>query len=136
MNLAIHQARSASRPSYRLSRPRSPAGQSTAAPWLGSPEVDVLGFCLGGLADDAVDSSAVGLLRSQRQPELPTHHAGQEAADRMLLPAGRLHDCGDRYTLGVSEQAEYGRLLGPAAGRTRASFPTLRSLFREALGVG
>src|SRR5438874_2096604 len=85
----------------------------------------VLGFCLGGLAgDDAVDPFAVGFLRSQRQPELPAHNAGKKAADRMLLPASRFHDRGDRYTLGLSEQGEDGRLLGPAAGRARGSFST------------
>src|SRR5207237_10728336 len=100
------------------------------------PGVDVFGFCLGGLAgDDAVDSFAVGLLRSQRQPELPAHNAGKEAAHRMLLPASRFHDRGDRYTRGLSEQGKDGRLLGPAAGRVRGSFPTPLRLFREALGA-
>src|SRR5207244_3363281 len=57
-------------------------------------------------------------------------------ADRMLLPAGRLHDRGDRYTLGLFEQREDGRLLGLAAGRTRGSFLTLAKPLCETLGMG
>ena len=66
-----------------------------------------------------INAFAVGLLRYQRQAELLAHHAGKEAADRVLLPAGRLHDGGDRCALGLSEQGEDGLLFGPAAGRSR-----------------
>ncbi len=80
-----------------------------------------------------INAFAVGLLRCQRQAELLAHHTGKEAADRVLLPAGRLHDGGDRCPLGLSEQGEDGLLFGPAAGRTRGNVFRLCRLLR-ALG--
>ena len=64
--------------------------------------------------------------RSFLEPSSVRHHAGKEAADRMLLPTGRLHDDGDRHPFGLFEEGEHGLLLGAVAGRTRgAAFSTL-----------
>src|SRR5262249_10580937 len=65
-----------------------------------------------------IDAVTVGLLGEQRQAKLLAHHACKEAADRVLLPAGCLHDGSDRCPLGLSEQGEDRLLFGPAAGRT------------------
>src|ERR1700756_1328684 len=51
------------------------------------------------LGHDAIDPPPPGLLRYQRQAEPLAHHRGQEAADRVRLPAGRLHDHCDGYAL-------------------------------------
>ena len=97
---------------------------------------EIFGFDLDGCAGrHTINAFAVGLLRDQRQAELLAHHARKEAADRVLLPARRLHDGGDRCALGLSEQGEDGFLFGPAAGRTRGRVPRLRGPFRAALGA-
>ena len=52
------------------------------------------------LALDAVDALAVDLGRMQLQLQLLADDAGQEAANRMRLPSGLLHDGGDSCTGG------------------------------------
>ena len=74
----------------------------------------------------AINAFIAGLFRSKRQTELLAHHGRKEAADRVLLPAGRHHDGGDGCALGLSEQGEDRLLLGPAAGRTRGRVPQAR----------
>lgn len=61
---------------------------------------------------DAVDPIAFALFGFQRQAELLADHPGQEAADRMLLPLGDLHDLGDGRAMGPLEQAKNLLLLG------------------------
>src|SRR5947209_19755803 len=58
------------------------------------------------------------------------HYTGEEATDRVLLPTGRLHDGGDRCTLGLSEKGEDRLLFGPATGRSRPNVSRLRRLMR------
>src|SRR5712671_2368186 len=64
-----------------------------------------------GLAADAIDARVAGLLGYQRQAELLAHHAGEEAAHRVLLPAGRLHDGRDGRTLPALQHGDHRRLL-------------------------
>src|SRR6202035_2764971 len=59
----------------------------------------------------------------------------KEAADRVLLPARRLHDGGDRCPLRLSEQGEDGLLLGPAAGANPRECSRLCRPFRAALSA-
>src|SRR5262245_34048409 len=40
---------------------------------------------------DLIDAMAVDLFRSELQREALAHHTGQEAPNRVLLPAGHLH---------------------------------------------
>jgi cardiolipin synthase len=53
-----------------------------------------------------------GLFRDEIQTELFAHHAGEEPAHGMLLPACRCHDGGDRGALGLPEQGNDRVLLG------------------------
>jgi hypothetical protein len=62
---------------------------------------------------------APSLFRYQRQTKLLAHHAGKEATDRVLLPAGCLDDGGDRCSLGLPQQSKDGLLLRSAAGPNR-----------------
>src|SRR6266481_5193917 len=69
----------------------------------------------GGFFDqDAVDPLRAGFLGHQPQAEPLAQHAGKEAADRVLLPAGRLHDGRDGRALLALECFEFrgGRLCG------------------------
>jgi hypothetical protein len=81
-----------------------------------------------------IDAVTVGLLGAQLQAELLAHHARKEAADRVLLPAGCLHDSGDRCPFGLPEQSEDGCLFGVAAGRTHGLILGLPKPFRAGLG--
>ena len=80
----------------------------------------------GFLAVTWINACVSGFLRYQRQTKLLVHYCGKEAADRVLLPARRLHNGGDCCTLWLSEQGENGLLLGPAASRTRGNGPRPR----------
>src|SRR6266436_10047968 len=64
-----------------------------------------------GLAADAIDARVAGLLGYQREAEPLAHHAGEEAAHGVLLPAGRLHDGRDCRTLPALQHGDYRRLL-------------------------
>ena len=99
------------------------------------PVAAIFGFDLVGrfAGRHTINAFAVGLLRYQRQAELLAHDTGKEAADRVLLPAGRLHDGGDRCPLGLSEQGEDRLLFGPAAGRTEGVFPGFAGFFARLL---
>ena len=62
----------------------------------------------GGFFDqDAVDPLRAGFLGHQPQAEPLAQHAGKEAADRVLLPAGRLHDGRDGRALLALECFEF-----------------------------
>src|SRR6266446_9968532 len=92
---SVRAARRGRASGYARFRPRSPAGRSTAEPWLHGLTLGVvsLGFRLGGLArDDAVDPLTVSLLGFKREAKLLAHHPREEPTDRVLLPAGGLHD--------------------------------------------
>jgi hypothetical protein len=82
---------------------------------------------------DAVGAFAAALLRGQRQTKFLAHHTGEEASDRMPLPTGRLHDCGDRCALGLSEKRENCFLLGPSPPGRLGSAPRPGGAFRAAL---
>ncbi len=106
------------------------------APLLGGRLCGDLRLRFGRLSGrHAINALSPGLLRYQCQAELLAHHTRKEAADRVLLPAGRLHDGGDRCPLGLSKQSEDGLLLGPAAGRTQGNGRRLRRSVRAALGA-
>src|SRR5260221_2761856 len=63
--------------------------------------------------DDAIDAVAViWLLGLQREAELFAHDPCEEPADRMLLPAGGLHDDRNRRSLGPAQQVENFGLFG------------------------
>src|SRR5882757_2838000 len=116
---SVRAARRGRTSGYARSRPRSPAGRSPAAPSLGGRTVVIftLGFRFGRLArNDAIDSHALGLLGFEHEAELLAHHRCEEAAHRVLLPAGRLHDRGDCRPFGLAQQRNHGCLLG---GRAR-----------------
>ena len=98
--------------------------------WLGDGRRGLRSGRLPG--SHTIDAFAVGLLGRQRQAELLAHNTGKEAAHRVLLPTGRLHDGGDRRTCRPSKQGEDGFLLGRAAGRTCGPVPRL---FCAALGA-
>jgi hypothetical protein len=62
---------------------------------------------------DSIDAVAViWLLGLQNEAEFFKHDAREEPADGMLLPAGDLHDGGDRRTLGSAQQFENLGLFG------------------------
>jgi hypothetical protein len=62
---------------------------------------------------DAIDAVAViRLLGLQNEAELFEHDAREEPPHGMLLPAGGLHDGGNRCTLGPAQQFEDGGLFG------------------------
>src|ERR1700758_154699 len=88
------------------------------------------------LRHDAVDALFAWLLGQECQAEFFADHRCQKTTDRVRLPAGRLHDRGDRCSLGLSEESKNGFLLGPAAGRRRGKAFGLRRSFRNALGAG
>jgi hypothetical protein len=66
--------------------------------------------------DDAINPATVDFLRAQFEAESFAHHPGEEAADRMLLPARGLHDGGDRHPLGLSQETENLFLLRASSG--------------------
>src|SRR5580700_325853 len=90
-------------------------------------------LCLGA-ADDPISALALGLFRNEVQAKLLAHHACEEAAHGMLLPAGDVHDFRDRRALGPAEQGDDRSLLGirfRTAARLRRSlgfFPRLARL--------
>jgi protein-L-isoaspartate(D-aspartate) O-methyltransferase len=55
-------------------------------------QLTVIALCCFSLRRHSINSLLAGLLRFQPQAESLAHDAGQEAAHRMRLPAGRLHD--------------------------------------------
>jgi hypothetical protein len=65
----------------------------------------------GLVRHDAVDALFAGLLGDERQAELGAHHSGQEATDRVGLPAGCLHDGRDGRALFALERREHKSLL-------------------------
>ena len=69
---------------------------------LGSLAVGVLrlGLCFGFARNDPVDAIALDLLGLERETELLAHDAREEAAHRVLLPAGYLRDRGNCRSLG------------------------------------
>jgi Glycogen debranching enzyme N terminal len=72
---------------------------------------------------------AAGLCR-----ELLAHHPGQEAAHRMRLPAGRLHNGRNGRATRPVQQRQHHSLLGPARGLMRNGGPCplgLRSALRS-----
>src|ERR1700678_2742996 len=74
---------------------------------------------------DAVNPVTTILFGHQRQAELFAYHPGKEAADRVGLPAGCLHDRRDGCTLLAAEHLDHpGLLRSPPAGLGRL----LRSL--------
>ena len=101
------------RSQVRVRRPRA-----RPKPWLGGRLCGDLRLRFGRLSGrHTINAFGPGLLRYQGQAELLAHHTRKEAADRVLLPARRLHNSGDRCPLGLPKQGEDGLLLGPAAGR-------------------
>src|SRR6188472_4684923 len=78
-----------------------------------------------------INTLAVNLFCCQRQAEFFTYDACKKAADRVLLPASHLHDCGDRCSLWLFEQTKDLFLLGPTPGRTRGRLFNLGKLLRE-----
>jgi hypothetical protein len=60
---------------------------------------------------DAIDALFAGLLGDERQAELFAHNPGQEATDRVGLPASCLHDGGNSCALFASEHREHLSLL-------------------------
>src|SRR5262245_8230937 len=61
---------------------RASARPSPGLTWLALAAVAVC---------DLIDAMAVDLFRSELQLEALAHHTGQEAPNRVLLPAGHLH---------------------------------------------
>jgi len=69
----------------------------------------------GVFGDDPVEAVTIDLLAFERQTELFADHPGKEAANRMLLPAGCLHDRRDSRAIRTLEQGEDLLLLSPAS---------------------
>ena len=65
-------------------------------------------------AINAVDSITVDLLRIEFEPKLLLHHAREEAADRVLLPSGRLHHGFHGRASGRTKHLDYASLLRKA----------------------
>jgi hypothetical protein len=61
-----------------------------------------------------VDALVIDLLRRQLQFELLLYDTGKEAAYRVLLPAGHLHDCRDSGAARLTQQRKHRLLLGEA----------------------
>src|SRR5580704_14720809 len=68
-------------------------------------------LCLGA-ADDPISALALGLFRNEVQAKLLAHHACEEAAHGMLLPASDFHDFRNRCALGPAQQGDDRSLLG------------------------
>src|ERR1700746_1965361 len=71
---------------------------------------------------DPVDPLAIDLLRDEIEAKLLAHYTGEEAADRMLLPARRLHD---RRNGGARRGPQHGD--HPRLFRGRPALPLLVS---------
>jgi Uncharacterized protein conserved in bacteria (DUF2252) len=83
-------------------------------PWLGGRLCGDLRLRFGRLSDRyTINAFGPGILRYQVQAELLAHHARKEAADRVLLPARRLYDGGDRCPLGCLSRARTASCLVP-----------------------
>jgi hypothetical protein len=138
-SVARHRLRSSSRPSDRM----RPISASIASPSNEERSMAVRQRCVLTDFFSLVrhPSPRCGrcalrqVFRTRVSGRVFAHHAGKEAADRMGLPAGRLHDRGDRCSLGLSEQGKYGFLLRPAAGRSRGPILRGRRPFRAAFGA-
>src|SRR4051812_30127169 len=95
------------------SRPRSLRDQMIGEPWRSRRLATRLALALrGGFAgDDAIDPLLAGLLGRERQAELVAHHTGKEAAHRVRLPPGRLHDRSNGCSLPALEHLDHPGLL-------------------------
>jgi hypothetical protein len=87
-------------------------------------------FVLAGRvrAGDAADAFVSDLLRQQRQPQLLSGDAREEAAHGVLLPSRRLHDRGDGRPLRPAQQRDDLGLFG--IGATSSRFAELHRLAR------
>jgi hypothetical protein len=70
-----------------------------------------LALARGIFDHDPVNPLGAGLLGHERQAEPLAHHAGKEAANRVLLPAGRFHDGRDGRALLALEHFDHVGLL-------------------------
>jgi hypothetical protein len=88
---------SAAAASYVASRnPEVPGRLSHEACRSGGAALRLSTACLNtNYSFDSVGARSIDLLRIKIQLQLLAHDAGEEAAHRMLLPAGCLHHCGD-----------------------------------------
>src|SRR6266852_1771059 len=95
------------------SRPRSPRGRTIGEPCRSRRLATRLAFALrrGILGHNAIDPLLAGLLGHKRQAELVAHDPGKEAADRVGLPAGCLHDRRDGCSLPAMEHLDHPGLL-------------------------
>src|SRR6266540_2598067 len=105
------------------SRPRSPRDRVVGEPSRSRHLATRLAPALrrGFPGDDAIDPLLAGLLGHKVEAEFLAHHPGEEAADRMLLPTGRLYDGRNGCPLRPSEQFNDLVLL-----RVRVSFSRSR----------
>src|SRR4051812_36547010 len=109
------------------SRPRSPRDRTNGEPCRSRRLATRLALALrGGFAgDDAIDPLLAGLLGHERQAELVAHHTGKEAAHRVRLPAGNLHDRSNGCSLPALEHLDHAVLLQTSLaglGRLSRSF--------------
>ena len=81
-------------PGMPRSRPRALPDRAIGEPCSSGGLATGFGFAsrLSFAGDDAVAALVATLLGDERQTELLSHHAGQEATDRMWLPSRRLRD--------------------------------------------
>ena len=61
--------------------------------------------------NDAIDPVPIDFLGTQIKAELLAHHAGKEAADRVLLPMGRPHDGSNRRSLRSTQHRQNASLF-------------------------
>src|SRR5579863_5327914 len=70
----------------------------------------------GFAGDDAVEALVAALLGDERQAVLLTYDPGQEAAHRVRLPTGRLHDRRDAGSPPAAQHLDHLGLLRVCAG--------------------
>src|SRR6266446_6733988 len=117
------------------SRPRSPRDRTIGESYRSRRLATRLALALrrGFPGDDAIDPLLAGLLGHERQAELVAHDPGKEAADRVRLPAGCLHDRRDGCALPAVQHRDHPGLLRiPPAGCGRA----LRNIVPGLLATG
>src|SRR5438876_6662315 len=90
--------------SLSLARSSLEAGAASAAP--ACPSFFEARTMAPALVGDAVDALIADFLGHQGQPELRSHGAGEESADRVRLPANLVHDCRDGRAIGSPEHGQ------------------------------
>ena len=120
-------------------RPRSQRHQRSADPWLGGllrrPQLAAASSLRQTSRRRSGRSRSPSIFQAfECQTELLAHYTGEESANRVLLPACRLHDGGDCRALRAPEQGQDLVLLGIAREVSSTAFLAATFFLAEACG--